>query len=161
MKTRYIHRLLILISLLCFGQEKVSAQCKDSNGVFKCARVFNDDKVAYLNDFKINQKGSTLRRENGLEWEIYLLEGVKYRFALCCYEGIEDIVFKLYDKVNSTEESPINSTFKDGKDQAYFDFSPPASQVYYVSIRTKNGPESIEKICAIGLLGYVEKKGTQ
>ena len=156
---KYGKIIILTLAVSLLATLNSAAQCKDNTGVFKCATVFNDDNVAYLNDFTISQKGSTLKKSNGNEWEIYLMKDVKYRFALCCYDGIENIVFKLYDKVNSTEEAPINSTFQDGKDQAYFDFECPASQVYYVSLRTKNGPESVEKICAIGLLGFVGKVG--
>ncbi len=156
-KLQYFYIIFFSIAFLFSGYKRSLAQCKDSNGIFKCAKVFNDDKVAYLNDFKLSQKGSTLKRENGQEWEVYLLKGVKYRFALCCYDGIEKIVLKLYDKVNTTEDNPLNSTFKNGEDQAYFDFSPNESQVFYVSLRAKNGPETIDKICAIGLLGYIDK----
>lgn len=151
--------LLALFTLQLLSPQTVSAQCRDSNGVFKCATVFNNDNIAYLNDFTVHQKSSTLKRENGQEWEVFLMEGVKYRFALCCYDGIEDLVFKLYDKETSTEENPISSTFEDGKDRAYFDFTSDTSKLYFVSLRTKNGPESVERICAIGLLGYVEKTG--
>jgi len=159
MKSVFVKFLFFTIFFSFTATLTTHAQCRDSNGVFKCATVFNDENIAYLNDFTLYQKSATLKRENGQEWEVFLLEGVKYRFALCCYEGIENLVFKLYDKETSDEDNPINSTFKDGKDQAYFDFQCKSSQVYYVSLRTKNGPESVEKICAIGLLGYIEKTG--
>ncbi|MEA2042451.1 MAG: hypothetical protein U9N85_07855 [Bacteroidota bacterium] len=159
MKIRHKGIILLLFTIGFFGTFHANAQCRDNTGVFKCATVFNDDKVAYLNDFKLSQKGSTLEKFNGQEWEIYLMKGVKYRFALCCYEGIENLVFKLYDKVSSAEEKPINSTFQEGADRAYFDFECKASQVYYVSLRTKNGSDSVDKICAIGLLGFIGKVG--
>jgi hypothetical protein len=137
-----------------------NAQCKDDSGVFKCASLLTDS-VVYLNDFKVsNKKVKSFTEENGESWEIYLIQGNRYRFALCCYEGIENKVMKLYSK-DVPEENPIGSTFKEGTDKSFFDFVCNKSDVYYVSIRYKeSGAIEGNKLCAIGLLGYAGKLKT-
>lgn len=152
-----LKRIFLSFSLLFLLFSSANAQCKDESGVFKCASLLGDT-VVYLNDFNIqNMKIKSYTEDNGESWDIYLIKGNKYRFALCCYEGIDDKEMKLFNKENG-EDNPIGSTFTGGVDKAYFDFVCLKSDIYYVSIRFKqNDAESGRKLCAMGLLGYAGK----
>ena len=133
--------------------QAADAQCKDETGVFKCAEMFTPEGITFMNEFTTNvKKRKSASAPNGQVWDVYLLANRKYRFALCCYEGLDDIVLTLYDEAHP-EESPIGSTFQDGKDQVYFDFICETEAQYKVSIRFKDN-NTTGKLCAIGLLGY-------
>lgn len=147
--------LLVFYFILIIGINITNAQCKDSNGVFKCCDVFEDNTIAYLNNFNIKtKKRKSLKDENGKTWDIFLMQGTKYRFALCSYNGLDRIEMILYDKTKNADDA-IASTFEAGKDRAYFDFSCKKSELYGVAIRFKNKDTIGEKICAIGLLGFI------
>ena len=161
-RNRYmIGKLSITLLLFLFffvGAEESKAQCKDKMGIFKCSDMFNEEGVSFLNDFTIStKKRKRITDENGEEWEVFLVKNTKYRFALCCYAGIEDIELRLYDKKKNKEINPISSTFQNGEDVPYFDFVCPQSSLYFVSIRFKNKETTGKKLCAIGLLGYAGK----
>ncbi len=134
--------------------EKANAQCKDESGVFKCAEMFTPEGITFMNEFLVDgKKRKTETEPNGQEFDVTLLGGRKYRFALCCYTGLDDLVLTLYDD-NNPEATPLGSTFKDGKDVAFFDYICTKEGLYKVSIRFKPGKGIDKKMCAIGLLGY-------
>ncbi len=148
---------VITLFIIFLGCKEPKAQCKDDMGVFKCAEIFNEANISFLSDFTIYaKKRKKVEAENGQNWEIYLLKGTKYRFALCCYEGLEDIEMKLYDK-EQIESKPYATTCQNGEDKAYFDFLCKKSEMYNVSIRFKDIKQINKKLCAIGLLGFIEK----
>ncbi len=150
-----IKRTLFFTIILIFAfAGNTYAQCKDDSGVFKCATLLSDS-VVYLNDFTISKKIKS-NEDNGQIWQIYLIKGNKYRFALCCYQGLDNVIMKLYN-IESPEANPINSTDQGGADKPTFNFTCEKSDVYYVSIRFKPGFTLGEKLCAIGLLGYAGK----
>lgn len=148
--------LLILILFVTFEQ-KIYSQCDDETGVFVCAEQLMFDEVIYLSDFPANtQTTKNLQESNGLSWDIFLNENTNYRFALCCDDGLDDIVMKLYD-TNSTEDNPYGSTFEGKIDSNTFDYKCYKSGVYNVSIRFKEGKGIGRNLCAIGLMGFVGK----
>jgi len=151
-----IKRTLFFTIILIFALAgTTNAQCKDDTGVFKCATLLSDS-VVYLNDFTISKKIKS-QEENGEIWQIYLIKGNKYRFALCCYQGLDNVIMKLYNTTDNPETAPINSTSQGGADKPIFNFTCEESAVYYVSIRFKPGFALGDKLCAIGLLGYAGK----
>lgn len=151
-----IKRLIFLTTIIfLYFASRGYSQCKDDSGVFKCATLLSDS-VVYLNDFNLSKKMKSAE-DNGEQWEIYLIQGNRYQFALCCYEGLDKVEMKLYNSSNP-ESNPIGTTYIDGKDNAAFYFKCLKSDVYYVSIRIKPGlPVAGERTCAIGLLGYAGK----
>ena len=152
-----MNKIIITLFIILFGFGNTTAQCKDDMGVFKCAEIFNEANIAYLNDFTLYaKKRKNIEDENGKSWEVSLIKGIKYRFALCCYDGLAEIEMKLYNKQHP-ETSPYATTFKNGKDQAYFDFLCPETEMYNVSIRFKDNYITNQKLCAVGLLGFIEK----
>jgi len=149
--------LYLLFFVFSAGMNITQAQCKDSNGVFKCCEMFDDNSVAYLNNFSLKlKKRKTTTDDNGKSWDIFLMQGTKYRFALCSYSGLDKIEMILYEKEKG-DSIPIATTFKGGKDKTYFDYSCKKSNLYGVTIRFKKSDTVGEKICAIGLLGFVGK----
>lgn len=155
MKLKFILYGFIFFWLFAFASaDTAQAQCKDESGVYKCAELFTPDGITFMNEFNVNTKRRrSAAAPNGEEFEIYLLADRKYRFALCCYDGLDDIVLRLYNE-ETTENNPLATTFHNGKDRSYFDFECPKEGKYNVSIRFKEGKGVGEKLCAIGLLGY-------
>jgi len=154
---KYLKKIILGISISIFFvgiSQESSAQCRDESGVFKCAEMFTPDGITFMNEFNIEgKKRKSEADENGREWDIYLLAERKYRFALCCYEGLDDIVMTLYND-ESPENAPLGTTFQSGKDYVFFDFTNHVEGQYKVSIRFKPGKGVGQKLCAIGLLGY-------
>ena len=133
-----------------------NGQNDDRDRVFVCAKVFGDT-ITYLNDFSIkNEKRKSLEDPNGEKWEIYLMKGTEYRFALCCPSGIDDKIMRLFDE-NTSEEAPILSTGSERKSKPYFDFICTKSGIYSVSIRFKKDTLLGKELSATGLLGFIRK----
>lgn len=133
----------------------IYGQCEDRDRVFKCAQFFGDS-IIYLNDFDIHQqKRKTKEDPNGQEWDVYLMKGTEYRFALCC-QSLTNIVMKLYGD-SISEDNPIKSTHINKKKQKYFDFICLKSDVYKISIRYKKVNTIGEELSALGILGFIRK----
>ncbi len=146
--------LVIFFVLLVSTQFESKAQTIDRNAVFRCAEVFGDS-ITFLNDFTVNiPKRKTAEEPYGKEWEVYLMKGTVYRFALCCYSG-GGIIMKLYDDT-VTEKNPYN-LIKQHSKKSYFDFTCKKSAVYKVSIRFKNKNVLNQELSAIGILGFIRK----
>jgi len=144
--------ILILSSLFFKG----ISQCDNKDRVFQCAKLLGDS-ITYLNDFEINQdKRKSADDPNGEVWDIYLMRGTEYRFALCCPAGIDDKIMRLFN-VSSTEENPILTTGMQKKSNFYFDFICKKSGVYKVSIRFKQENLLGKELSATGLLGFIRK----
>jgi hypothetical protein len=146
--------ILFVFAFVLGAATETQAQCKDESGVFKCAEMFTSAGYTFMNNFVVeSKKRKTEDDPNGQEWSVVLLPGRKYRFSLCCYAGIEDIVLNLYNDT-TPEATPICSTFTNGKDAAYFDYVSQTEGAYKLSIRFKPGKGIDKKLCAIGMLGY-------
>lgn len=151
-----MHKTLILIFILFFSFSDSFSQFDDRGRIFKCARIFGDS-ITFLNDFDINQqKRKTSEDPNGNEWEVYLMKGTEYRFALCCENGINDKVMRLFNE-EFNEENPLGCTGLKGRSNPYFDFICTKSDIYKVSIRFKKEDVLGKPLSAIGLLGFIRK----
>ncbi len=147
----------IILSILILSNLVGFTQCDNEFGVFICADKLMMPEVIYLSDFPVNTRiTKNLKRNNGLSWDVYLNENTNYRFALCCNEGLSDIVMKLYGSPE-TENTPYASTFDGKTDNEKFDFICKKSGFYKVSIRFKKKRGIGKKLCAIGLMGYIGK----
>ncbi|MCF6365339.1 MAG: hypothetical protein L3J35_03970 [Bacteroidales bacterium] len=145
---------ILLISLLFFYSDGFG-QFDERNRVFKCAQFFGDS-IIFLNDFDISQeKRKTKEDPNGKEWEVYLMNGTEYRFAICC-DSQRDIVMKLYSD-SVPETAPLKSTYINGKNMKYFDFLCNKSEVYKVSVRFKKDNVIGKELTALGILGFIRK----
>ncbi len=146
----------ILFFLFFFANDFESySQTIDRNSIFKCAKVFGDS-ITFLNDFTVaDPKRKTENDPNGNEWEVYLMKGTVYRFALCCYSKGSPIVMKLYDDT-VTEKNPYYF-IKQHSRKTYFDYVCKKSAVYKVSIRFKNNNVLNQELSAIGILGFIRK----
>ncbi len=147
-------KFLIFLILIGFNY-KLNAQTMDRNSIFKCASVFGDS-ITFLNDFTVdNSKRKTKEDPNGQEFEVYLMKGTVYRFALCCYSEGRNIEMKLYDDT-VTEKHPYNIIIQHKKNN-YFDFVCKRSDIYKVSVRFRDDNTLDKELKAIGLLGFVRK----
>ncbi len=152
---KFVFGFISLFFLTFSGIEKVYAQNMDRNSIFKCASVFGDS-ITFLNDFTVdNPKRKTKDEPNGQEWNVYLMKGTVYRFALCCFTPGKDIEMKLYDDT-VTEQHPYN-VLKQKKKTTYFDYVCKRSDIYKVSIRFRDNSVLNKELKAIGLLGFVRK----
>ena len=153
-----IKAFLISIFILFFGINIALAQCDDEMGVFNCAEMFEQDNIIFLSNFtakgKKKKKGPT---ERSFNWEIYLTKNTNYRFSLCCDDGLNDILMNLHNAENP-DDLPLGSTFVDGVNSVFFDFSCKTEGVYNVVIKFKDGVSEDKRLCAIGIVGYVGKK---
>jgi len=150
-----MNKFITIIILLLFISAAPKAQTVNRNSVFGCAKIFGDS-ITFLNDFTISQqKRKTKEDANGQEWEIYLMHGTVYRFALCCYSKGSPIILKLYNDT-LTEQNPFNEIRQHSK-KKYFDFICKKSDVYKVSIRFKNSNILNQELDAIGILGFIRK----
>ncbi len=142
---------LILIANL------INAYAQDEEfNVFKCAEVFGDS-ITFLNDFDLYQaKRKSINEPNGEVWDIYLIKDTEYRFAICCKDGLNDKIMRLFDE-KVTEANPYLSTGIKGKTSPYFDFTCTKSGIYKVSIRFKNESVIGKELRVIGLLGFIKK----
>jgi hypothetical protein len=142
-----------LVTLFLFNLNAFAQQCDTRGKVFECAEIFGDS-VTYLNDFEVIQpKRKTKDSPNGMEWDIYLMKGTEYRFALCC-KPYSDKILNLYDD-KVTEQNPYETTEVSRK--GYFDFVCTQSGIYKVSIRFKSEESISKEMYALGILGYVRK----
>ncbi len=146
---------LILILLLSFFISKSEAQEVSRNSIFDCASVFGDS-ITFLNDFTVSKpKRKTADEPNGQEWEVYLMKGTVYRFALCNYSTDKHIIMKLYDDT-VTEKKPYRLVYAESK-KTYFDYVCKKSSVYKVSIRFEDKKITGKELAAIGILGFIRK----
>ncbi|MCD4793555.1 MAG: hypothetical protein K8R54_10000 [Bacteroidales bacterium] len=149
-------RNFIVILILIFSFSDSFSQFDDNNTIFKCAQIFGDS-ITFLNDFSLNLPKRKISEDpNGKEWDVYLMKGTEYRFALCCSDGINDIIMRLFNE-EFTEESPIGSTGSERKTNPYFDFICRKSGIYKVSVRFKKENVIGVQLTATGLLGFVRK----
>jgi len=142
---------------LILSFSKIYAQQIDRFSVFECAKVFGDS-ITFLNDFTVNMtrhKGDEALK--GEEWDVYLMKGTLYRFALCCYSENKHVVMKLYGDTLS-EDTPYNFVSARSS-KPYFDFACKKSAVYKVSLRfeSKKEAEKEKELSAIGILGFIRK----
>lgn len=153
----YIVQKSYILALILFFSFSVSfSQFDDSGRVFRCAAIFGDS-ITFLNDFNIHQsKRKTKEDPNGNEWEVYLMKGTVYRFALCCEDGINDLIMRLYNE-EFNEENPLGSTGLKSRSKHYFDFICYKSDIYKVSLRFKKEGLLGKQLTAIGLLGFIRK----
>jgi len=151
-----VHRNFIILLILIFSGFKLFSQFDDRNRVFKCAQIFGDS-ITFLNDFDINQPKRKIPEDpNGTEWEVYLMNGTEYRFAICSQTGINDKIMRLYNEENN-EEYPLGSTGLKKRSNPYFDYICRKSDIYKVSIRFKKENIIGKQLTAIGLLGFIRK----
>ncbi len=154
MRVKKILFIFLLFVFYFFSRAEISAQSFDRNSVFKCARVFGDS-VTFLNDFVINkQKRKNQEAPNGKEWDIYLMKGTVYRFALCS-DKKATVVLRLYDDTVS-EDAPYGMLSQKTKTK-FFDYVCKKSGVYKVSIRYKDNSLLNKDLSAIAILGFVKK----
>jgi len=148
-------KIYILLIVLLFFTSLSYGQYDDRDRVFKCAQFFGDS-IIFLNDFDIVQDKRKVKEDpNGKEWEVYLMNGTEYRFAICC-QSLKDIEMKLYSD-SIPENTPIGSTYVNKKNQKYFDFLCKKSEVYKVSIRFKKENVIGKELTALGILGFIRK----
>ena len=149
-------RNFIAILILIFSFFESFSQIDDRNTIFKCAQIFGDS-ITFLNDFSLNLPKRKISEDpNGKEWDVYLMKGTEYRFALCCSDGINDKIMRLFNE-EFTEDNPIGSTGSERKSNSYFDFICRKSDIYKVSIRFKKENVIGVQLTAKGLLGFVRK----
>jgi len=152
---RFFSILFIFFLLFQFESLESRSQAIDRNAIFKCAKVFGDS-ITFLNDFTVsNPKRKTPEDPNGREWEVYLMKGTVYRFALCCYSKGSPVILKLYDDT-VTEDNPYYFIKQHSK-KSYFDYVCNKSAVYKVSIRFNNNQILNQELSAIGILGFIRK----
>lgn len=131
------------------------SQTIDRNSIFRCAKIFGDS-ITFLNDFTVNNpRRKTTEDINGQEWDVYLIKGTMYRFALCCYSGGSTLIMKLYDDT-VTEKNPYYFIKQHSK-KSYFDYVCKKSALYKVSIRFNNEKNLNKELSAIGILGFIKK----
>jgi len=132
------------------------SQTIDRNSIFRCAKIFGDS-ITFLNDFTVHnpKRKAAEDHPNGQEWDVYLMKGTVYRFALCCYSKGSPIIMKLYR--DSISEKNTNFFIKQNSKKSYFDYVCENSGVYKVSIRFKNDKMPDEELSAIGILGFIRK----
>lgn len=132
------------------------SQTMDRNSIFRCAKIFGDS-ITFLNDFTVNNPKRKTAEDypNGQEWNVYLMKGTVYRFALCCYSIGSPIIMKLYQ--DSISEKNTNYFIKQNSKKSYFDYVCKKSDVYKVSIRFKNDKILDKELSAIGILGFIRK----
>ncbi len=153
--SRFTSIFILLFISFAFIHIEGNAQTIDRNSVFRCAKVFGDS-ITFLNDFTVtNPKRKTPEDPNGKEWEVYLMHGTVYRFALCCYSEGSPVVMKLYD--DTVKEANPYWLIKQHSKRSYYDFVCKKSAVYKVSIRFKNDKILNRELSAIGILGFIRK----
>ena len=147
--------LTIFFLFFALFQFESTAQTIDRNSIFGCAKVFGDS-ITFLNDFTLAAaKRKTPEDPNGKEWEVYLMKGTVYRFALCCYSKGGPLVMKLYD--DTVKEDNPYILIKQHTKKSYSDYICKKSAVYKVSIRFKNDKILNQELSAIGILGFIRK----
>ncbi len=151
-----VHKNFVLVLILIFSFSESFSQFDDRGRIFRCAAIFGDS-ITFLNDFDLNlQKRKATEDPNGTEWEVYLMKGTEYRFALCCEDGINHLIMRLYNE-EFNEENPIGSTGLKSRSKLYFDFICNKSDIYKVSLRFKKEDLLGKQLTAIGLLGFIRK----
>ena len=146
----------LFFAFLLFVSVNSYSQQDNSEKIFRCAQLFGDS-ITFLNDFYINiPKRKTIDDPNGKEWDVYLMRGTLYRFALCSATGTHDKVLNLFN-LEDSENKPCGSSYADRRNRVYFDFLCEKTGIYKVSIRFKDKNEIGKPISAIGILGFIRK----
>lgn len=149
------HILIILFFITYLSSSEIYSQSEDRNRIFECAQIFGDS-ITFLNDFEVNQpKRKVSDDPNGASFQIYLMKGTEYRFALCCL-SLSNKVMKLYND-SITEKNPIRSTYTNRRNKRYFDFICRKSGIYNISIRFKKDNVMGEEFSTLGILGFIRK----